>query len=112
MITVEKDIPFTPFLPGAEAARQAGFYPRKWPWHTMSPGDSFTVTTYRVMHSARRSFSSHQSTVNTKLPPSWFVAIKKLSGTRSDGVYRLWLLDKNNPGPLWRPKPSKRFKKN
>ena len=92
MITIEKNIPFRSDKPILD-----GNYPRKWPWPTMKPGDSFVVTTFAVMHSARRSFYAHRDTVNTKVPPSWFVTTQKISGSRKDGVYRLWLFDKENP---------------
>jgi hypothetical protein len=94
MVEIEKNIPF-PVTTGIPH-RYSGF-PRKWPWPTMKPGDSFTVTTYAVMASARNSFRMHRETVHCKIPPAWFVATKKLSGNRANGVYRLWLLDRENP---------------
>lgn len=89
MVQIETDVPFTTTTP----LRYSSF-PRKWPWTTMKPGDSFTVTTYAAMASARNSFQMHRKTIHCKIPPTWFVATKKISGTRMDGVYRLWLLDK------------------
>jgi hypothetical protein len=65
---------------------------RKYPWHTMVPGDSFVVATLREAKSAHNSFQSYRNSRSTRIRPSWFASSSK----QEDGTYRLWLLDKNN----------------
>jgi hypothetical protein len=96
MLTIEKNIPYSPdptkVTPKYHGAVGTYIATRKWPWLQMQPGDSFTVSTQAEMRSARGSFYQHSKTRYSKIPPSWFVATKKISN-----VYRLWLFDRENP---------------
>jgi hypothetical protein len=99
MIPIEKNVPYRtdPLTTRYHGAKGDYVASRKWPWLQMHPGDSFTVTTYPVMHSARCSFLAHRKTVHCKFPPSWFIVTKRVSGDPANGVYRLWLFDRENP---------------
>ena len=86
--TVESSVPYKKNSERPSYSR----YTRKWPWHTMKPGDSFVVTTLREAKSAHNSFQSYRNTRTTRIYPSWFASMSK----QDDGTYRMWLLDKNN----------------
>lgn len=86
---VEDSIPYTPPSERNVYTRSN----RKYPWHTMVPGNSFAVNTIQEARAAYNSFQSYRRTRASRIRPSWIVSTSK----QPDGTYRLWLLDKNHP---------------
>lgn len=68
-----------------------GTHLRKYPWHLMTPGDSFVVPNLAAARSAHTSFVSYRRSKHTRIRPSWYIRFMR----QEDGTYRLWLIDKN-----------------